>query len=123
MRMSGKHPMKQVQANPGNATGSEIVVVVDLKDDRLTPRYELGGGVEALVAPEAAGRSLTLEDEKRLLASILDNLTFGRKTQMSHKVGTTDGKWRNLESEGTIVRDADGKPSKIRAIIRDVTLP
>ena len=101
----------------------EIIVVVDLHDGKMfsSPRFDLGGQVSDVAPSNETGGLLRMEDERRFLATALEKLTFGDTAHSRHTVGLRDGTWRNVESRGTIIRDPDGTPSKIMALIRDVT--
>lgn len=126
MHSTSKNSSQKVVAETAGGVDDstpEIVVVVDLHDGKMfsSPRYDLGGRVAGAAVPHETDRSLPSGDEKRFLTTALEKLTFGDNTRNHHTIGLGDGTWRNVESRGTIIRDVDGTPSKIMAVIRDVT--
>ena len=104
-------------------SSQEIIVVVDLDNGNFfsSPRFELGGNIDEIVSDNETGFSTEVESGRKMLVAALETLSFG-PTLRSRLMGEMGNEgWCDVESKGTIIRDANGTPSKIMAVIRDVS--
>lgn len=102
---------------------SDLIAILDLDGNRLYSSDSYGqlfGDVTQL-----KGRSSFSEihpDDRNYIRDIFyETITTGIGRRAEYRFVLTDGTYRYIESQGNLITDADGTPSKVIVVSRDIT--
>ena len=101
----------------------DLIVVLDLEGKRLfnSPSYRsLLGDPEALIGTDAFAE-VHPEDRERIKHLFQETVTTGVGRRTEYRFLLNNGIIRFIESQGSVIRDAEGKVSQVVVVSRDVT--
>jgi len=102
---------------------TDLIAVVDAEGRRLynSPSYkDLLGDVQALCGTNSFAE-IHPEDRERIVRLFRETLATGIGHRSEYRFLLKDGTIRFIESQGSVIRDRSGKPSKILVVSRDMT--
>jgi PAS domain S-box-containing protein len=102
---------------------TDLIAVLDLDGRRLynSPSYaEILGDPEQLRGTESFVE-IHPEDRERIKTVFLTTVQTGRGHRAEFRFLLKDGSVRFVESQGSVIRDVEGKPSKVVVVSRDIT--
>jgi PAS domain S-box-containing protein len=102
---------------------ADMIAVVDLEGRRIynSPSYEsLFGNTELLKGTDGF-QEIHPDDVAKVKQVFQDTVRTGIGQRLEYRFQLKDGSVRNIESKGSVIRDADGKISQVIVVSRDVT--
>ncbi|PWU10979.1 MAG: hypothetical protein C5B50_24195 [Verrucomicrobia bacterium] len=102
---------------------TDLIAVVDEKGRRLynSPSYRnLLGDPEKLLGTDSF-EEIHPEDRQRVKQVFRESLATGTGRRTEYRFLLKDGSVREVESQGSIVRDEMGRPSRLVVVSRDIT--
>ena len=107
------------------ANVDDLIAVVDLQGRRLynSPSYEalFGGATRSRLRGSDSFANIHPEDREKVRKIFQDTVNSGTGKRIVYRFLVSDGSVRYIESQGNLVRDAQGKPDKIIVVGRDIT--
>jgi len=102
---------------------ADLVAVLDLEGKRL---YNSPSYAPILGDPDAAQGSSSFEeihpdDRQRVEEAFRETVRTGQGRRQEYRLVDRDGNPRDIESQGSVIRDAQGNVSKVVIVSRDVT--
>lgn len=102
---------------------SDLVAVIDLEGRRLynspSYKYVLGDPAELLGTDSFA--DIHPEDRERIKGLFRETVATGIGREAEYRFLLKDGTIRHIESRGSVIKDEQGRPSKVLVVSRDVT--
>ena len=102
---------------------ADMIAVVDLEGRRIynSPSYEsLFGNTELLKGTDGF-QEIHPDDVAKVKQVFQETVRTGIGQRLEYRFQLKDGSVRNIESKGSVIRDADGKISQVIVVSRDVT--
>jgi PAS domain S-box-containing protein len=102
---------------------TDLIAVVDEKGRRLynSPSYRnVLGDPEKLVGTDSFDE-IHPEDRQRVKQVFRESLASGAGRRIEYRFLLQDGSVREVESQGSVVRDDTGRPSRLVVVSRDIT--
>jgi len=101
---------------------SDLVAMLDVDGKRLynSPSYAKLFGNAELEGTDSF-RDIHPEDRERVRRVFRETVTSGVGQRMNYRFLLADGKVRHIESQGDVIKDADGKVSRVVVVARDIT--
>ena len=101
----------------------DLIAVLDLQGRRIfnSPSYcHLLSDPEALVGTDSFAQ-VHPEDRERIRKLFADTVATGRGHRAEYRFLRPDGSTRQVESQGSVIRDRDGRITNVVVVSRDVT--
>jgi PAS domain S-box-containing protein len=102
---------------------ADLIAVLDLQGRRVynSPSYK-----KILDDPEAVSGTVSFdeihpEDREKIMRIFEETVRTGLGQRTDYRFLLKDGSIRYVESQGSVIRDAEGKPEKVIVVSRDVT--
>jgi two-component system cell cycle sensor histidine kinase/response regulator CckA len=102
---------------------ADLIAVLDLEGNRLynSPSYtEVLGDPDKLLGTPSFD-DIHPDDRERIKSVFRETVRTGQVQRTEYRFLLKDGSIRYIESQGSLIRDAQGNPSKVLVVSRDVT--
>jgi len=102
---------------------ADMIAVLDLNGRRIynSPSYnDILGNPESLKETDGF-REIHPEDKERIKQVFQETVRTGVGQRLEYRLMGKDGSTRNIESKGSVIRDAEGVISQVIVVSRDVT--
>ena len=103
---------------------ADMIAVVDVNGQRLynSPSYEklLGYSREEL-RQTSAFEQIHVDDRKTVIDAATDARRTGMGRTVEYRIRHKDGRWLNVESTASVVRNQDGEVEKLVIVNRDIS--
>jgi len=102
---------------------ADLVVVLDLEGRRLynSPSYQsILGDVEKLRGTSSF-EQVHPEDKERVRKAFQETVRTGVGHRLEYRLVDQNGRPRNIESQGSVIRDLQGRVSQVLVVSRDIT--
>lgn len=101
----------------------DLIAMLDTAGRRIynNPAYRMTFGNETLEVGSDSFSEIHPEDRERIKAIFRETVATGIGERAEFRFLLKDGSVRHIESDGNVVRDSDGKVSKVIVVSRDVT--
>jgi PAS domain S-box-containing protein len=102
---------------------TDLIAVVDLDGKRLynsSSYREILGDVEHLRGSDSF-QEIHPDDRERIRKVFTESVRTGHSMRDEYRFLLSDGSVRYIESQGSVIRDDEGKPSRLLIVSRDIT--
>lgn len=102
---------------------ADLVAVLDLDGRRLynSPSYQGILGDAAKLRGSSSFDQVHPEDRARVQLAFQETIRTGVGQRLEYRMVGQDGRARHIESQGSVIRDAQGRVSQVLVVSRDVT--
>lgn len=102
---------------------SDFIAVLDLEGRRLynSPSYEQFFGAPGNLRNTDSFAEVHPDDQERVRQVFRETVRTGVGRQIEYRFVLADGSIRDMESRGSVIRDRDGRPTRVLVVSRDVT--
>lgn len=102
---------------------SDMIAVLDLGGRRLynSPSYKNLLGEPEMLRGTDSFLEIHPEDRERIRRVFSDTIATGTGQRAEYRFITRDGSIRHIESQGSVIKDRDGRPMQIVVVSRDIT--
>ena len=101
---------------------TDLIAVIDREGNRLynSPSYKGSIGASGLQGTNSF-QEIHPDDKERIKAIFKETISTGVGKRSEYRMLLADGSVRHIESQGSVIRDASGRPSKGVVVSRDIT--
>jgi PAS domain S-box-containing protein len=102
---------------------TDLIAVLDQNGNRLynSPSYKNSLGRATGLEGTNSFKEIHPEDKERIKQMFQETIAGGVGHRTEYRMLLEDGTVRHIESQGSVVKDAAGKPSKVVVVSRDIT--
>ena len=102
---------------------ADLIAVLDLEGKRLynSPSYKEILGDPAALRGSVSFDEIHPEDRERIRKIFQETVKTGRGQRTEYRFLLRDGSVRYIESQGSVIRDEEGKTARVIVVSRDVT--
>ncbi|MBX7255209.1 MAG: PAS domain S-box protein [Candidatus Hydrogenedentes bacterium] len=102
---------------------ADLVVVLDLEGKRLYSSPSYGGilGNPDSLRGTSSFEQVHPDDRDRVQAAFRETVRTGQGHRLEYRLVDQDGKPRHIESQGSVIRDAQGQVAQVVVVSRDIT--
>jgi len=102
---------------------TDLIAVLDQNGNRLynSPSYKNSLGRSAGLQGTNSFKEIHPEDKDRIKQMFQETIASGIGQRTEYRMLLEDGAVRHIESQGSVVKDENGKPSKVVVVARDIT--
>src|SRR5579883_327041 len=103
---------------------ADMIAVVDMNGQRLynSPSYQkLLGYSQQELGQTSAFDQIHADDRRTVMDAATDARRTGMGRTVEYRIRHKDGRWLNLESTASVVRNRDGEVEKLVIVNRDIT--
>ena len=102
---------------------SDFIAVLDLEGRRLynSPSYEKFFGAAGALRDTDSFAEVHPDDQERVKQVFAETVRTGAGKQIEYRFVLADGSIRDMESRGSLIKDAAGRPTRVLVVSRDVT--
>jgi PAS domain S-box-containing protein len=104
-------------------TAEDLIAVLDLEGKRLynSPSYERLIGDLAKLRGTDSFREIHPDDRQRIREVFRTTVATAKGQRAEYRFLLPDGSIRYIESQGSVIRDPEGRPSRVVVVSRDVS--
>ena len=102
---------------------TDLIAVIDERGNRVynSPSYKSLLGDPDLLRGTNSFQEIHPEDRERVRRVFEETLATGRGQRIQYRLLLKDATTRHIESQGSVIQDERGKPSKLVVVSRDIT--
>ena len=102
---------------------TDLIAVIDRDGKRLynSPSYERSLGDASNLQGTNSFQEIHPDDQERIKRIFQETIARGIGQRSEYRMLWSDGTVRHIESQGNVIKDANGSPSKVVVVSRDMT--
>src|SRR5438445_4063551 len=102
---------------------TDLIAVIDRDGKRLynSPSYERSLGDASNLQGTNSFQEIHPDDQERIKRIFQETIARGIGQRSEYRMLWSDGTVRHIESQGSVIKDANGSPSKVVVVSRDMT--
>ena len=102
---------------------TDLIAVIDRDGKRLynSPSYEKSLGNANKLQGTNSFQEIHPDDKEKITRIFRETIATGIGQRSEYRILWSDGTVRHIESQGSVINDAGGRPSKVVVVSRDIT--
>ncbi len=102
---------------------TDLIAVIDRDGKRLynSPSYQRSLGDASDLQGTNSFQEIHPDDQERIKRIFQETIARGIGQRSEYRMLWSDGTVRHIESQGSVIKDANGSPSKVVVVSRDIT--
>ena len=102
---------------------TDLIAVIDRAGKRLynNPSYEKSLGNASNLQGTNSFQEIHPDDQEKIKGLFQETIATGTGQRSEYRMLWSDGTVRHIESQGSVIKDASGQPSKVVVVSRDIT--
>jgi len=102
---------------------ADLIAVIDRDGKRLynNPSYEKSLGNASNLQGTNSFQEIHPDDQEKIKGIFQETIATGTGQRSEYRMLWSDGTVRHIESQGSVIKDASGQPSKVVVVSRDIT--
>ncbi|HXT40988.1 MAG TPA: PAS domain S-box protein [Candidatus Angelobacter sp.] len=102
---------------------TDLIAVIDRDGKRLynSPSYEKSLGDASHLQGTNSFQEIHPDDKEKITRIFQETIATGAGRRSEYRMLLSDGSIRHIESQGSVIKDANGRTSKVVVVSRDIT--